>query len=109
MAVIVLVPFNGSVGAEYDAGGNPALALAEVMEARQRGGEVAIRGTCNSSCALKLAAGRNLCVSAQSEIGADKARRWCRPCEYEGGELDKLWNGVFEGMLPSCARRLFKS
>jgi len=109
MALIVLVPFDGSVGAEYDAGGNPALAMAKVMEARQRGEEVAIRGTCNSSCALKLAAGRNLCVSPQSEIGVHEVRRVSRPGDYGAGVRDDLWTGFFEGMLPACARDLFSA
>ena len=107
IAVAVLLTFDGCVGDEYDPGGNPVLAMAKVSDARSRGEAVAIRGTCNSSCALKLAAGRSLCVSPRSEIGVHEVRTALRPGDYAGGVRDNLWTGFFEGMLPACARDLF--
>ena len=108
IGIVVLLMFEGCSGqVEYDAGGSPALALAKVSEARRRGEEVAIRGACNSSCALKLAAGNNLCVSPKAEIGVHEVRRTSRPWGYEAGVRDNLWTGFFEGMLPACARDLF--
>ncbi len=109
LGAVVLVTFDGCVGAEYDAGGSPVLAIAKVTEARNRGEEVAIRGTCNSSCALRLAAGSSLCVSPQAEIGVHEVRRVSRPGDYERGVRDNLWTGFFEGMLPACARDLFNA
>jgi hypothetical protein len=107
VAIVVLLAFDGCVGVEYDGGGSPVLAMAKVSDAGRRGEEVAIRGTCNSSCALKLAAGSSLCVSPRSEIGVHEVRRVSRPGDYAGGVRDDLWTGFFEGMLPACARDLF--
>jgi hypothetical protein len=107
MAIVLLLAFNGCVGREYDPGGNPVLAMAKVSDAGRRGEEVAIRGICNSSCALKLAAGKNLCVSPQAEIGVHEVRSVSRPLDYAGGVRDNLWTGFFEGMMPACARDLF--
>jgi hypothetical protein len=109
LGVVVLVTFEGCVGQEYDAGGNPVLAMANVTEARNRGEEVAIKGTCNSSCALRLAAGSSLCVSPQAEIGVHEVRRVSRLGDYQRGVRDNLWTGFFEGMLPACARDLFNA
>jgi hypothetical protein len=107
MAIAVLLAFNGCVGREYDPGGNPVLAMAKVSDAGRRGEEVAIRGICNSSCALKLAAGKNLCVSPRAEIGVHEVRSVSRPLDYARGVRDNLWTGFFEGMMPACARDLF--
>src|SRR5438094_10638784 len=93
MASLVLVTFDGCAPQEYNAGGDPVLAIARVSEAQRRGEQVAIRGTCNSSCALKLAAGRNLCVSPTAEIGVHEVRRVSRPGDYSGGVRDELWTG----------------
>jgi len=109
MAIVVLLAFDGCVGEEYDPGGNPVLAMAKISDARKRGEEVAIRGICASSCALKLAAGSNLCVSPKSEIGVHEVRDVSRPWDYAGGVRDNLWTGFFEGMLPACARDLFEA
>ena len=109
LAIVLLVTFEGCVGRDYDAGGSPVLALAQVVEARQHGDEVAIRGVCNSSCALKLAASSNLCVSPEAEIGVHEVRLVSRPGDYAGGVRDNLWTGFFEGMLPACARELFRA
>ena len=109
VGIVVLLTFPGCVREEYDPGGSPILAMAKVSDARSRGEAVAIRGTCNSSCALKLAAGRSLCVSPTSEIGVHEVRRISRPGDYEGGVRDNLWTGFFEGMLPTCARDLFNA
>src|SRR5437016_1824216 len=68
-AIVALVLFSNSHAADYDPGGNPAQALAEIMAARQRGEAVEIRGICYSACALKLAAGSGTCVSPNSQIG----------------------------------------
>ena len=62
-AMVVLLAFDGSVGEKYDAGGGPVLAIAKVADACSRDTEVEIRGTCNT-CALKLAAGNALGISA---------------------------------------------
>ena len=106
-AIVVLLMFSGCVESQYDPGGSPTLALAKVSSARRRDEAVAIRGICNSSCALKLAAGSNLCVSPRSEIGVHEVRTVSRPWDYAGGVRDNLWTGFFEGMLPACARDLF--
>lgn len=109
MAIFVLLGFDGCVGQEYDPGGSPTLALAKMSDSIRQGREVAIRGTCNSSCALKLAAGKNLCVSPRSEIGVHEVRNLSRPLDYAGGVRNELWTGFFEGMLPACARDLFNA
>jgi hypothetical protein len=109
VAIVVLLMFQECLGEEYDPGGSPALAMAQVSKARRLGTAVAIRGICNSSCALKLAAGRNLCVSPASKIGVHEVRKVSRPGDYPGGVRDNLWTGFFEGMLPACARDLFNA
>lgn len=106
LGAVLLTTFDGCAGREYDAGGNPVATLAQVTEARHLGQEVAIRGVCNSSCALKLAAGRNLCVSPEAEIGVHEVRRVSRPGDYQGGVRDNLWTGFFAGMMPPCVRSL---
>src|SRR5438105_3289417 len=93
MAGLVLVTFDGCSGQEYNAGGDPVVTLAHVSQARVRGEDVAIRGTCNSSCALKLAAGRNLCVSPAAQIGVHEVRRVSHSGDYDGGVRDELWTG----------------
>src|SRR5260370_34755958 len=102
LAAVVLVTFDGWVGAEYDAGGSPVLAIAKVTEARNRGDEVAIRGTCNSSCALRLAAGSSLCVSPQAEIGVHEVRPGSRPGGCERGVRANLLDCLFRGTLAGC-------
>ena len=109
IAITVLLTFDGCVGEEYDPGGSPVLAMAKVLNARRTGEAVEIRGTCNSSCALKLAAGNNLCVSPRSQIGVHEVRTVSRPGDYAGGVRDNLWTGFFEGMPPACARDLFNA
>lgn len=94
---------------EYDPGGSPVEALMRIIEAQRRGEEVAIRGVCSSSCALKLSAGRNLCVSPTAEIGVHEVRQTPVPWSYAAGTRDNLWTGFFQGMLPACARDLFNA
>src|SRR5713226_9722896 len=81
-AIVVLLTFDGCIGEEYDPGGNPALTMAKVSDARRRGEAVEIRGICYSSCALKLAAGNSLCVSPKSEIGVHEVRDVSRHADY---------------------------
>jgi len=94
---------------EYDPGGDPVQAMLRVVQARKRGEEVPIRGVCYSSCALKLSAGPNLCVSPTAQIGVHEVRRVSRPNDYAGGMRDALWTGFYEGMIPACARNLFSA
>ena len=108
LASAVLLLFSVSDGfAQYDPGGDPVRAMVEIMAAQRRGEEVPIRGICLSSCALRLSAGRNLCVSPNAEIGVHEVRKTSLPWSYSAGVRDNLWTGFFEGMLPVCARNLF--
>ncbi len=79
------------------------------MAARNRGEEVPIRGMCISSCALKLAAGKGLCVSPTASISVHEVRRVSLSGDYAKGVRNNLWTGFFEGMLPACARDLFNA
>ena len=108
-AVIGLAMLNSSRAADYDPGGSPLAAMAEITAARQRGETVEIRGICYSSCALKLAARGKMCVSPTSQIGVHEVRQASMPLGYQGGIRDNLWTGFFQGMLPTCARNLFNS
>src|SRR5712692_7000900 len=38
-AIVVLLTFDGCIGEEYDPGGNPALTMAKVSDARRRGAD----------------------------------------------------------------------
>jgi len=108
-AVVLLPTFTGCAGVDYDPGGSPILAMEKVSDARRRGEAVEIRGICYSSCAIKLAAGKNLCVSPDAKIGVHEVRSSPRPWDYAGGVRQDLWTAFFEGMLPACARDLFKA
>ena len=110
IASIVLLMFSFTDGsAEYDSGGDPAIVMTSIIAAQRRGEEVAIRGVCLSSCALKLSAGNNLCVSPSAEIGVHEVRRAYSAQGYWAGVRDELWTGYFAGMLPGCARDLFNA
>ena len=109
VAAVAIPLLTGCAAQEYDPGGDPRKIWAEVIVARDRGEEVAIRGTCNSSCALKLTAGKSLCIAPTAEIGIHEVRGVSLPGDYQEGVRDNLWTGFFEGMLPACARDLFNA
>ena len=109
MSIAVLLTFAGCGREEYDPGGSPSQELASLSDASRLDEPVANRGVCNSSCALKLTAGRNLCVSPTAEIGVHEVRDASPSGNYAGGARDNLWTGFFEGMLPACARNLFNA
>jgi len=98
-----------AVSKERDPGGFTSAYIRNARYAAANNLPVEIRGTCLSSCILKLASGANLCVDPKATLGVHEPRvSGSRSSAiYSGARAEKTLREVQE-VLPACAAKLFK-